>query len=221
MSQIITNATEIESLNAPYIDTPRGLYAPKSGTQFQTSEVQLHAEVPDLMQKVSLGAIISDTEMLLKAPQTLALILLPILVTIGGLVRLYPLGLVLAVAAFYFYAVNGAKWASVGSAKFFGFLQKPWLIWGLNLLGIGNLLKWWWDHRAQTGEIGVWEGVIVIAVGFVLLNFGVIEKLMVSILEKQRAKKFTLPVAEYIFRKLLSHEAKKHDETLPESLEAK
>lgn len=216
MSQLTPNQTELDILNAPFVDTPRGIYVHKSGTQFQTSAADLSAKAPELMKKVSLAKIIEQTETLLKAPQTLALILLPILIMLGGIIGLYPLGLVVTFGAFYIWAVYGAKFASSGTASLFKFLGQEWLIWIWNLLGFANFLNWWWQHRSETRQIGTWEGIIVLAVGFVLFKFGVLEKLMHTFLEKQRAKQYPKPVADFILLKLLGNEAKKQDTSLPE-----
>ena len=186
--------------NQPYVETPRGLFVPSSGLQLGISEAQLRAAAPDVLEQVPLSQTIAQTEVWLRSAQTLALWLLPVFIVA---IPFYPLSLSLAFLAWLGWEIYGGNWASAGRAKLFHWLE------GFPVQFVANLAAWlillnWYR---MTSQVGTLEGVLLGVVGFILLRFQIIGKLLGGWIESKRKARYNRPFADFVLIRLIREAA--------------
>lgn len=203
--QFHTPSSDADTLsNAVYVDTPRGIFAPKSGLQFRLSEAKLQSRVGALLEKTSLGELIGMTEIWMRSAHSLALWVLPLmLLLLPGVLGLYPAALIVALLVWYFWELSGAKFASLGLTKLFKILDHALLQFAINAFAWGALLNWY----RMTKQIGTWEGVIIGVIGFVILKFQVLAKLFPTWIDKGRGERYPQPYPDQILTRLLHQKA--------------
>ena len=190
-----------------YVDTPGGIVA-SDGTRFHTTEPLLRDYAGPVFEKVGLGTLIRQAGVWLRTPQTLALLLLPLLLL--ALEWWWAAGLALVVYALWTVGAPGVVLPSVvGVARV---LEHP-VVQGLFYVAVLSAL-------AAAGRFGaVWTGVA----GFVAFRLGLVEAVLRPILRPALRDLYKLPPADQTLRGLIVRTALRWGITLPgvEPIEAR
>ena len=184
-----------------YVATPQGLFT-ASGTWFYTREEEVKAYAGPLLDKVTLDALVIQADGWLRTPQTLALVALA-----AGLLTMAPgLALLLSLGVF-------VVWSAVGPGMFSRILWQ-------------NVLRWL-DHVAvqmllfvvvlsMLGMAGAYLAVVTGLLGFVLLRWGVLQRLFQKVIEAAHARLYPMHAADHVLRSAIIRAALQYRVDLPE-----
>lgn len=182
--------------HATYVDTPRGIYAPATGTQFKTTEKALNDEFGAVFKKMPLEEVIKLTTAWYKTGSTIGLWLLPVLLI---LVPIYPLSLALALLTWLLWELFASPKISVALSRNLTAIGKNGLTLLVNVLAWLALANWY----RLTNQIGTIEGILMGVIGYVILRFELLNKIMSNWLESYWEKKFGMSRPDFLLQALI------------------
>ncbi|BBM68760.1 hypothetical protein [Rhodothermus marinus] len=183
-----------------YVDTPRGLFT-AAGHWFRTTEALLQAYAGPLLEKEPLDRLLRQADAWLALPSLLMLWpLLPLLwgggpaVAVGVALALYLLGHLLLPLLIL-----------RPLTPILTLLANPWLQGAAYVAGLTALA---WSGRLPA----VWMGLA----GFVLVRWGLLDRLLRPLLDRLHAALYPLPLPDQVLRTLILRAALAHRVALPE-----
>jgi len=183
-----------------YVDTPRGLFT-AAGHWFCTTEALLQSYAGPLLEKEPLDRLLRQADVWLALPSLLMLwALLPLLwgsapvVAVGVALVLYLLGHLLLPLLIL-----------RPLTPILTVLANPWLQGAAYVVGLTALA---WSERLPA----VWMGLA----GFVLVRWGLLDRLLRPVLDRLRAALYPLPLPDQVLRTLILRAALAHRVALPE-----
>ncbi|MBL7977536.1 MAG: hypothetical protein JNN12_04285 [Bacteroidetes Order II. Incertae sedis bacterium] len=207
MSQFQFSAGEaaLEKLEtAVYVDTPRGIFVPSSGIQFLVTEAELDKSVGEVLRLKPLTFFIPLVSDWHKTGGTIALWVLPLLLLV---LPIYPLSLILSLITWLLWELYAPPTISEGKMRILQLLGKPWLTLAVNIAVWFALANWY----RLTNQIGTLEGVLMGLIGYVLLRFQLLYKMVENWLHRSWEKKLGMPIADFLLKTLLYKEALSHN----------
>ncbi len=188
-----------EEEQATYVSTPQGIFT-ASGVWFQAREEELRAFAEPVLAHVSLETLVERAGQWLRAPQVVTLWALPLL-----LFAMPPLwaglgALLLFMAAEAFAPAAATRWG----AALVGFLDRA-VVQGLFYVFAVSVL-------AARGET---TAAVVGLAGFVLLRWGVVERLARPLVRPVTRALYALPVPDQVLRAFIVRAALEHGVDLP------
>ena len=175
------------SAGGVYVDTPRGIFT-ASGIWFASREAELENYAGKLLEKISLERLVKEAEIWIRSAQTLTLWLLPVLLMIQK-----PLVSVAISFVFYFcWESFGALMVNRLFTPFLRFLDNVAAQAGLYIIVLSML-----------GMQGQHIAVIAGLVSFILLRWGVLNRLLKNGFEWLRSRFFPLPHPDQILKSLI------------------
>lgn len=185
---------------AYYVDTPAGLFT-AAGIWFNTTEQALHAYAGPVLAREPLEGLLRRAEVWLRSPQTLALWALPLF-----LLQLPPAGAALAaLAAYVGWALAGPGLVNRPLASVLRRLDSV-LLQALFYVFMMSLLA------AREAYPAVWVGLA----GFILLRWGLVERLTRPVVTWLGRRLYPLPIADQVLRATIVRAALHHGASLPE-----
>lgn len=194
--------TESESHipTASYVDTPQGIFT-AAGIWFRTTKEDLERYAGPVFEHESIERLIERSEVWLRSPQTIAVWGLPLF-----LLAIEPLPAVLAALTVY------VGWKSLSPSlvnrpleRFLELLDPVWLQ-GAYYVGI---LSFFAAIQAFTA---VWVGLA----GFILLRWGIVERVTDIIVRLIWSTLYAMPVNDQILRGFIIRAAMKYRVSLPQ-----
>lgn len=183
-----------------YVNTPQGIFT-ASGVWFSATEETLRDYAGPLFEHVSLSVLLRRAVLWLRSAQVLTLWILPAL-----LFFLSPLSAVLVALAFYVaWRVLSPSFATRLGAAAIGFLDKA-VLQGLYYVFALSIL-------AGQGRL---VAVTVGLTGFVLLRWGLLERLLHPLLRRLWRSLYELPVPDQVLRAFIIRAALQHGAELPD-----
>ncbi len=183
-----------------YVDTPRGLFT-AAGHWFRTTEALLQSYAGPLLEKEPLDRLLRQADVWLALPSLLMLwALLPLLwggapvVAAGVALVLYLLGNLLLPLLIL-----------RPLTPILTVLANPWLQGAAYVVGLTALA---WSGRLPA----VWMGLA----GFVLVRWGLLDRLLRPVLDRLHAALYPLPLPDQVLRTLILRAALAHRVALPE-----
>ncbi len=183
-----------------YVDTPRGLFT-TAGHWFRTTEALLQSYAGPLLEKEPLDRLLRQADVWLALPSLLMLwALLPLLwgsapvVAVGVALALYLLGHLLLPLLIL-----------RPLTPILSVLANPWLQGAAYVVGLTALA---WSGRFPA----VWMGLA----GFVLVRWGLLDRLLRPVLDRLHAALYPLPLPDQVLRTLILRAALAHRVALPE-----
>lgn len=180
----------IETMHSePYVSTPRGIFT-RSGLQFHTTEPLLQEFAGEVLKEVPLSTLISQTEMWLRSPTILGLVVLPLLLLLIPIPILVAL---LTLAVYFTWEVVGPGFSGPRMAKLAKMADNVFFQFVLYAVCLGILSVVW-----QAAE-----GVIYGLAGFVLFRWNIISRMLHPLYEGVRRSMYSLPVADHVLRLMI------------------
>lgn len=194
------NAVPLFRRETLFVDTPRGIFT-SSGVWFHAREEAIREYAADVFEHEPLPVLLQQAEVWLRSPRTLALWALP-----AGLLAGVPL---LAVSgALVLYLI----WAVLGPS----FVNRPFL-WVFRVLDMMPLqVIWYAVVLSLLGIAGHYLALTIGLGGFILLRWGLVEKLFEPLVERAHRSLYPLPASDQVLRGLLRRAAMKYRVSLPE-----
>ena len=183
-----------------FVDTPRGIFT-SSGVWFRAREEMLRDYAAAVFDHESLAQVLRQAEVWLRSPRTLALWALSVL-----LVTLPVLPAVLAALVLYL------GWAVLGPS----FVNRPFL-WAFRLMDpvlVQAVL--YTVVLSVLGVSGAYAAFATGLVGFILLRWGLVEKVTAPLVERMQRSLYALSVPDQVLRGLVRRAAMKYRVSLPE-----
>ncbi|HCR48773.1 MAG TPA: hypothetical protein PLL64_06075 [Rhodothermales bacterium] len=203
--QFTAGEAALENLETTvYVDTPRGIFVPSSGIQFSVTEAELEKRVGEVLHLKPLTSLIPLVSEWHKTGSTVALWVLPLLLLV---LPLYPLSLTLSLMTWLLWELYAPPAISEAKMRILKLLGKPWLTLIVNLAIWLALANWY----RLTNQIGTVEGILMGLIGYVLLRFQLLYKMVENWLHRSWEKKFGMPIADFLLRTLLYKEAVNHN----------
>ena len=176
------NSREVE-----FADTGRFILT-DHGTVYRSSEASLNEYAPGLLDRVSLGRVLEESDMWLRLPVDLSLWVLPVGLLQGGpwigatgMVSMYFAAAVLTPSGFSVYAVPVVRLLDRVV------LQALYFILTLSIM-------------AQTGRFPeLWTGVA----GFVVLRWSLLSRVLEPVVERATRALYRMPVADQVLRSVI------------------
>ena len=183
-----------------YMDTPQGLFS-AAGIWFATREADLKAFAAPVLAHSSLGAIVARTERWIHMPQTATLWLLPALLWLFSPIWAVA-GSILLLATLVLLSPGVVSWYGAGGLKYLEAVVLQLLLYvaALSLMG-------------QQGQFGA---VAVGLIGFVLIRWGLLERVLQPVLAPLLARWYTLPRPDQILRAMVIRAALKYRVAMPD-----
>ena len=182
-----------------YVDTPAGLLS-ADGTRYRTTEPLLREYAGPVVEAVGLGTLLTRAGVWLRSPQTLAAVLLPILLAVlpwwaaaGGALLLYAL-----------WSATAPGVVVPGAIGVLRVLEHP-VVQGLAYIAVLSAF-------AAAGLFAaVWTGVA----GFVALRLGLVGAALRPVVRPIQESLYPLPPADQTLRALIVREALRRGVSLP------
>lgn len=188
-----------EQERATYVETPNGIFT-AAGVWFHATEASLQAYAGPVLDRISLGRLISYAEVWLRSPETLALWSLPVL-----LAFLPPLPAALAALVVYLgWKVLGPSFTTLAGVAVLRILD---VVWIQALYYVGALT---WLAGGGLGAV-VWTGLA----GFIALRWGLVARLLDPLSQRLQAPLYEMPAPDQVLRGLIIRLALKHGLSLP------
>lgn len=182
-----------------YVDTPAGLFA-ADGTRYRTTEPLLRDYAGPVLDAVGLAALVRQSGVWLRTPQTLAVLLLPALLAV--LPWWWAAALTLVVYTLWTAAAPGL--VLPGLVRAARFLEHP-VVQGLVYVAALSAF-------AAAGRYGAtWTGVA----GFVALRLGLVGAALGPVLAPALRELYALPPADQTLRAFIVRAALRLGITLP------
>ncbi|WP_456429517.1 hypothetical protein [Rhodocaloribacter sp.] len=183
-----------------YVDTPKGIFS-ASGHWFRATAADLQAYAGPVLDREPLPALIGFADVWLRSSRTLALWAMPVLLLI-----LTPLQAALAGLGLYLvWKTFSPAMASRVLGKAFRILEHVYLQ-GLYYVFVLSVL-------ASSGHVAaMWTGLA----SFIVLRWGLLERLVAPVTERLHRALFALPVPDQVLRAFIVRAALKHRVSLPE-----
>lgn len=182
-----------------YVDTPAGLFA-ADGTRYRTTEPLLRGYAGPVLDAVGLATLIRQSGVWLRSPQTLAVLVLPVLLAVLPWWWAAATTLLLYTA----WAVAAPGLVLPGLARVAGALEHPVL---QGLVYVGALSAF----AAAGNFAAVWTGVA----GFVALRLGLVEAVLRPVLRPVLQSLYPLPPADQTLRAFIVRAALRLGVSLP------
>lgn len=195
-----THMAEADRSEGEYVSTPQGIFT-ASGVWFSATEEMLRDYAGPLFEHVPLAALLRRAVRWIRSAQVLTLWILPLL-----LFFLPPLAAALAALTFYAgWRVLSPSFATRIGAAVIGFLDKV-VLQGLYYVFMLSLLA------GQGRLVAVFVGLA----GFVLLRWGLVERLVHPLLRRLWRTLYELPVPDQVLRAFIIRAALRHGASLPD-----
>lgn len=183
-----------------FVDTPRGIFT-AAGVWFRTTQVELERYAGAVLEHEPIERLIQRTEVWLRSAQTLTLWMFP-----AFLALIAPVPAALAALTVY------VAWRSLGPSlvsrafeRVLRVLDRVWLQ-GAYYVAILSTF-------AATERVAlVWVGLI----GFILLRWGVVEKVTDLLVRLIWTTMYRMPIPDQILRAFILRAAMKHHVSLPQ-----
>lgn len=182
------------------LDTPHGIVSP-DGVHFRTTRALLEDFAGPVLEVVPLATLIERAEVWLRGGPTIALWLLaPLLLLVSPV-----WAGVTALVAYGLWETFGLLWVSRRVVAALRVLERP-LVQAVLYVAVLSAL----GVRGQVVAVGI--GLL----GFVLIRWGVLPRLLRPLLTVLRRPLTTLPVADQVLRAFVLRAALRHGIALPE-----
>lgn len=188
----------------PYVDTPKGLFT-GGGTWLRTTEAALRDYAGRVLEHVPVGTLLLYTERWLRSAGTLAVwLLLPLLIGayLQGVALWVPA--VGALVGYLVWALVSPAWVSIALARGLRWLERPGVQGLAYLLGLSYL-----GLQAAHGA------VLIGLAGFILVRWGLVDRLATPLLRPLWHTLYQLPRADQILRAFVVRVALNHHISLP------
>lgn len=183
-----------------YVSTPQGLFT-ASGVWFQATEEALRDYAGPVLEHVSLAELVRRAERWLRSPMTLAAWALPVL-----LLSLAPTAAALVTLVLYVgWKLLCPSIVSRRAARLAGWLEQPWLQ-GLFYVLLLSMLA----AQNRFAAVGVGLG------GFILLRWGLVERLLRGPLRAVMRRIYALPPEDQVLRGFILRAGLRHGVALPQ-----
>jgi hypothetical protein len=183
-----------------FVDTPKGIFT-AAGVWFRTTQVELERYAGAVLEHESIERLIERTEVWLRSAQTLTLWLFP-----AFLALIDPLPAALAALTVF------VAWRSLGPSlvtrSFERVLRVLDLVWLQGTYYVGILSAFAATERVAI----VWVGLS----GFILLRWGIVEKVTDLLVRLIWTTLYRMPIADQILRAFILRAAMKHRVSLPQ-----
>lgn len=183
-----------------FVSTPQGLFT-ASGVWFQANEEMLRDYAGPVLAHVSLGTLVRRAERWLHSPLTLAAWALPLLLVV------WPpwAAAVGALALYAAWTLASPSMVSRPGAQVAGWLELPWMQ-GLFYVLVLSFLA------AQQRLTAVVVGLI----GFLLLRWGLVGRLLRAPLRAAARRLYALPLEDQVLRAFILRAGLRHGVELPQ-----
>ncbi|MEX0822322.1 MAG: hypothetical protein WD021_09275 [Rhodothermales bacterium] len=186
--------------SSTYVDTPKGIFT-AAGVWFRTTESELEKYAGEVLEHESIERLIERSEVWLRSPQTFTVWLFPVF-----LAAIDPLPAALAALTVF------VGWRSLGPSLVSRVLQRVLsvldLVWLQGLYYVAVL-----SYMASAGRfVAVWAGLA----GFILVRWGVVERVTELIVRLIWGTMYKMPVADHILRAFIIRAAMKYSVSLPQ-----
>jgi hypothetical protein len=183
-----------------YVSTPQGLFT-ASGVWFQATEEMLRDYAGPVLEHVALAELVRRAERWLRSPMTLAAWMLP-----PALLLLTPTAAAGAtLTLFCGWTLLCPSLVSRWAARVVGWLEQPWLQ-GLFYVLVLSILA------AQNR----FAAVIVGLVGFILLRWGLLRRVLRVPLRAAMRRLYPLPPEDQVLRAFILRAGLRHGVALPQ-----
>lgn len=183
-----------------YVDTPQGIFT-AAGVWFRATKAELERYAGPVFEHESIERLIERTEVWLRSPQTLAVWMLPIFLWL-----IEPVPAALAALTVY-VGWKGLSPSLVNRplSRLFEVLDPVWL---QGLFNVAVL-----SYLANIGQIAdVWMGIV----GFILLRWGIIERVTDLLVRFIWSTLYAMPINDQILRGFIIRAALKYRVSLPQ-----
>lgn len=183
-----------------FVELPTGIFT-AAGTWFHVSARDLEAYAGPLLERVPLERLLATAETVLRGPQTLTAWMLLVVLLAATPVEAAASGALLFLA----WSVIGPGLVLPGLPRALRVLEQVWLqglayVAGLSLLAAGG------------APGAVWVGLA----GFVLLRWGVLERLVDPLAARMRSRLYALPLPDQVLRAVMVRSALRERVSLPQ-----
>lgn len=187
-----------QKYSATFVETPEGIFT-EDGIWFRTRERWIKEYAGGVLEEGRVGELLKEAAVWLRTAQTLALWLL-----LATLAVATPLQSAVATVAFF------ALWQAIGPA-----MVSRWAIPALRVfelvvlqaLCFVGVLSW-------LGASGQVTAVVTGLAGFVMLRWGLLQRLLQPLTEKIWKRLYRMPVPDHVLRALIVRRALRHGITL-------
>ncbi len=192
--------SNIRTTDANFVETPHGIFT-ASGTWFATTRDALETYAGDVLAHESIETLIQRAVVWIRSPESLAIWILPI-----AMLAMPPFSAVLATAASYIaWKTLGPSAVSRSLQRLFAVLDHVWLQ-GAYYVGVLS-------YFAAIGEYNaVWIGLL----GFILVRWGILSRIVQPLVQRMQQKLYPLPVPDQVLRGFIVRTAMAYRVSLPE-----
>lgn len=183
-----------------YVDTPRGMFS-ADGVWFRTTEQQLREYAGPVLRHVPIEVLVTEAGSWLKAPKTLTLWLLPVL-----LLGLAPVPAALVALGVYLAAALVLP----------GIVLRPLVHLGQHLQKVPLQAVYYTATLSVLGMTDQTWSVVAGLLGFVVLRWGVLDYVARRVLTPLHRRLYALPLPDQVLRALIVRVALYHDVDLPD-----